>query len=297
MKISEVCRRTGLSERTVRYYEEEGFIFPAKNEIGGRSYRDYSETEIEELETCAALRRLLFTIDEIKTMRQEPELIPEVLAAYRERLGETANRMNDVLAVIDRLDLRYVSDVRALARGFALVAESRTVPETDVSVAQYDPPALEPHEVKLRFGKFDEEKKDDPEAAERFYKSLDEKIRRGEKLMTAIIVIEVVLEIISLVTNFSGAQVFGFVLTLVILGAINGGVRWVRYAYAILGVFSSVVLFFSFFAISSSPEVQAMGVGFLIVLYVLAITVWRILCTVWLFASKNISAYLEYKRS
>ena len=36
MKISEVMQRTGLTERTIRYYEEEGLVTPILTESGGR---------------------------------------------------------------------------------------------------------------------------------------------------------------------------------------------------------------------------------------------------------------------
>ena len=40
MKIKEVCRRTELTERTVRYWASEGLISPATYELNGRTYFD-----------------------------------------------------------------------------------------------------------------------------------------------------------------------------------------------------------------------------------------------------------------
>ena len=76
MRISEVCKRTGLTERTIRYYEEEGLISPEKEERGGRIYRNYSEQEVSELETISSLRKLLFSVEEIKPWCKDPASIP-----------------------------------------------------------------------------------------------------------------------------------------------------------------------------------------------------------------------------
>lgn len=77
MQIKEVCERTNLSRRTIRYYEEEGLISPETETRNGRTYRNYSEADIEELLIIASLRKAWFSIEEIKTMRKEPERIPE----------------------------------------------------------------------------------------------------------------------------------------------------------------------------------------------------------------------------
>ncbi|GKU80381.1 hypothetical protein L3i20_v247780 [Paenibacillus sp. L3-i20] len=51
----------------INYYVEEGLIQPESTLQNGREYRDYSERDVANLLTIADLRRLFFTIDEIKT--------------------------------------------------------------------------------------------------------------------------------------------------------------------------------------------------------------------------------------
>ena len=45
MKIKEVARKTGLTEKTIRYYEHRGLVIPASTELNGRSFREYSPEE------------------------------------------------------------------------------------------------------------------------------------------------------------------------------------------------------------------------------------------------------------
>jgi DNA-binding transcriptional MerR regulator len=53
MRIGELSRRTGVSERLLRYYEEQGLLRPARGRSG---YRDYAEAD---LETVRGIRTLL----------------------------------------------------------------------------------------------------------------------------------------------------------------------------------------------------------------------------------------------
>ena len=49
MKIKEVCERTGLTERTVRFYMQKGLIAPKGEWRNGREYSEFSETDVEML--------------------------------------------------------------------------------------------------------------------------------------------------------------------------------------------------------------------------------------------------------
>jgi DNA-binding transcriptional MerR regulator len=43
MKLSDICRKTGISKRTIHYYIHEGLITPAIKESNG--YYDFSEED------------------------------------------------------------------------------------------------------------------------------------------------------------------------------------------------------------------------------------------------------------
>lgn len=44
MRIGELARRTGASERSLRYYEEQGLLTPARTPSG---YRAYAESDVD----------------------------------------------------------------------------------------------------------------------------------------------------------------------------------------------------------------------------------------------------------
>ena len=49
MKLKEVCERTGLTKRTVRFYEEKELFTPQKTYKNGREYREYTEEDVTRL--------------------------------------------------------------------------------------------------------------------------------------------------------------------------------------------------------------------------------------------------------
>lgn len=63
MRIGELSRRTGVSIRSLRHYEDKGLIKPARLE---NSYRDYDESIIERILAIRAYLELGLTTDEIR---------------------------------------------------------------------------------------------------------------------------------------------------------------------------------------------------------------------------------------
>jgi DNA-binding transcriptional MerR regulator len=60
MKIGELARKTGVSIRMLRYYEERGLLLPARTRTG---YRDYDANTRETVRRIQALRRAGLNLD------------------------------------------------------------------------------------------------------------------------------------------------------------------------------------------------------------------------------------------
>ncbi|MFJ7732604.1 MerR family transcriptional regulator [Lysinibacillus sp. NPDC097231] len=72
MQIKQFAAKYHLSTDTVRYYEKEGLLHPKKQDNGYRVYDDTCENTIKFI---LVLRRLGFTLQEIKhllTLEQKP---------------------------------------------------------------------------------------------------------------------------------------------------------------------------------------------------------------------------------
>ncbi|MCM1158717.1 MAG: MerR family transcriptional regulator [Bacteroidales bacterium] len=71
MKIKDVEKLTGLTAKSIRYYESKGLLQVERDE--GNSYRSYSEENVQELRKIRLLRFLDFSIEQILDIRQMDE--------------------------------------------------------------------------------------------------------------------------------------------------------------------------------------------------------------------------------
>jgi MerR family transcriptional regulator, repressor of the yfmOP operon len=96
--IEQVATRTGLTKRTLRYYEEVGLLLPSGRTVG--NYRLYSEDDIQHLERIKKLRDLLgFSLADIREILDAEDERGQIKVAYRQET-ETAAKV----AQLDRAD-------------------------------------------------------------------------------------------------------------------------------------------------------------------------------------------------
>lgn len=90
MHIGELAERTGLSQRTIRHYDEVGILTPARTDGGFRLYRRADE---ERLLLIRRMKPLGYTLDE---MRELLEVVDALLADPVDAAART--RLDDVRA-------------------------------------------------------------------------------------------------------------------------------------------------------------------------------------------------------
>ena len=120
MKIKAVCEYTGLSDRTIRYYIEEGLISPSytENYLGRRTY-SFSDKDIKELKDIAVLRKFDFTIDEIRTILNDSEASKAVLLNVKNRIAENVLYGQERLATLSQLNMEQSYTVSQLAEALS----------------------------------------------------------------------------------------------------------------------------------------------------------------------------------
>ncbi len=102
-QIGEVAQRTGLTQRTLRLYEERGLVTPADRTEGG--FRLYSDADIDRVDLIKKLQGLLgFTLAEIKEMVEAEELRAQIRATRRpdRDLAERRQRVEQVVSALRR---------------------------------------------------------------------------------------------------------------------------------------------------------------------------------------------------
>ena len=96
--IEQVATRTGLTKRTLRYYEEVGLLPPTGRTEG--NYRRYSESDVQRLERIKELRDLLgFSLNDIRELLRTEEERGQIRMAYQHEVEATAK-----IAQLDRAD-------------------------------------------------------------------------------------------------------------------------------------------------------------------------------------------------
>jgi DNA-binding transcriptional MerR regulator len=109
LQIGEVADRTGVTQRTLRFYEERGLLKPPTRMDGG--FRLYSEDDVGRVEQIKRMQSLLgLTLAEIKDMVEAEEVRGELDATFRpdrpveeriQRVGrriEVTQRQYDIIA-------------------------------------------------------------------------------------------------------------------------------------------------------------------------------------------------------
>jgi len=96
--IEQVAAHTGLTKRTLRYYEELGLLPPTDRTEG--NYRRYSEADIQRLEHIKKLRDLLgFSLADIREILDAEDERGQIKVAYQHET-EAATK----IAQLDRAD-------------------------------------------------------------------------------------------------------------------------------------------------------------------------------------------------
>ncbi len=132
MKLNEVKRRTGLKHSTIRVYEERGLVTPDTAERNGRLYREYSEEDVARLEVVSGLRKALFSIEQIKLMLEDPELIPALLVSHRKKVDALAEELEQLKASLDAIDTPPKSAAELNARLSETAVRQMPLPQADV---------------------------------------------------------------------------------------------------------------------------------------------------------------------
>ena len=132
MRIKEAARKTGLTEKTIRYYESRGLVQPDTEERNGRTWRDYTEEHIRLLEAVAILRKAQFHVEEIDAILSDPGSIPEVLDKVGNRVEEAYETLGKLRELMNQPELREAPDLLALAEELKEAVKPLDLPPQDL---------------------------------------------------------------------------------------------------------------------------------------------------------------------
>ncbi|MCA1178939.1 MULTISPECIES: Cu(I)-responsive transcriptional regulator [unclassified Pantoea] len=105
MNISDVAKKTGLTSKAIRFYEEKGVVTPPLRSDNG--YRSYAAHHIDELNLLRQARQVGFTLDECRelvTLFNDPARhSADVKARTLQKADEIAAHIEELHAMRARL--------------------------------------------------------------------------------------------------------------------------------------------------------------------------------------------------
>ena len=109
MNINEVAKRTDLTPKAIRFYEEKGLITPPARAANG--YRTYNQTHIEELNLLHQARQVGFSLPECK----------DLLELYKNPHRRSADVKSRTLVRIAEIDnqIKQLQSMRTLLTDLA----------------------------------------------------------------------------------------------------------------------------------------------------------------------------------
>jgi len=108
VKIGELSKLTGVSVRSLRYYEQQGLIAPQRLENG---YREYHALTIEQVNTIQFYLKLGLSTEQISQFLQcvlmsKEAFCKEVMPIYQARLKELNEQINQLTLIKSNLEER-----------------------------------------------------------------------------------------------------------------------------------------------------------------------------------------------
>ncbi len=157
--IQHVARLSGVTARTLRYYDEIGLLRPAR--IGANGYRYYEQEQLLRLQQILLFRELDMDLTAIAAVVNGVRDQVEALRAHRERLlteGQRLNRLaRTVAATISHLEEGTAVPPEEMFHGFRFTRE--TIVELEALAFQRSGGAEQPHfdELKRRTANWSDE--------------------------------------------------------------------------------------------------------------------------------------------
>lgn len=153
MKVSEVAKLTGVTVRTLHYYDEIGLLKPSKVTEAG--YRLYSNADLEILQQILFFRELDFSLSDIREIMLNPTYSRETaLQNHRELLLQKRKHIDGLISLVDKTlkgdnDMSFkqfdTTEIKNARKEYAAEAKQRwgksdAYTEYEEKVSAYDDP-------------------------------------------------------------------------------------------------------------------------------------------------------------
>ncbi|MEM9152204.1 MAG: MerR family transcriptional regulator [Cyanobacteria bacterium P01_F01_bin.3] len=137
LQVGELAKQTGLSIRTLRYYDEIGLLVPSHRTEA--EYRLYSEADIAKLQQILSLRQLGFALKEIHECLENPDFsLPNVINLHLARLQEQMAVSQSLFTKLSILAQQLQTSRAASVDDLLQIMENLTMTQQYLTQEQHD---------------------------------------------------------------------------------------------------------------------------------------------------------------
>ncbi len=97
MNINELEQLTGVTKQNIRFYEKKELLHPQRN--SANNYREYTQDDLTVLKTIKLLRKLDFTLEDIRKILSQEESFHTLLEQHLKKLQKRKQELNSCIDV------------------------------------------------------------------------------------------------------------------------------------------------------------------------------------------------------
>lgn len=133
MKMKEVIEKTGLTDRAVRLYIDEGLALPNIAEsYSGRKSIDFSENDVERLKNVALLRKAGFSIADIKSIVNDNSTAKNIVEKFIEQTENNIAHETEIVEKLKGISFDEEVTIETICNFLSAAVEEKEVPKEDL---------------------------------------------------------------------------------------------------------------------------------------------------------------------
>lgn len=135
MKIKEVIEKTGLTDRAIRLYIDEGLAAPSIGEsYSGRKSIEFSPADVERLNNVAMLRKAGFSISDIKNIVDDNSTAKNIVKKFIEQTESNIKHESEIVEKLKGISFDEDVTIETICESLSATVEENEVPSEDLKL-------------------------------------------------------------------------------------------------------------------------------------------------------------------
>lgn len=128
MLIGELCKRTGLTKDTIRFYEKRGLIPEARKLRPFNNYKEYTEETLARLLTIKKIKSFGFTLNESAELLDMVELNMATCENVADKVAGKVELIEQKIRELEELKVQMLQKVQECREGCAPQSDKENCP-------------------------------------------------------------------------------------------------------------------------------------------------------------------------